>query len=194
MKRILTVFLFMTIPMVFTFGQKQYTPPDIITIPHIYLYGLDFTFTQIFGERPINTKYLRDTLFGVFSDRFIKEAPDLFRRRYEKEITVIQKPFVKPVSQELVPYLDSTTMAGFIRNYPLKETEGIGLVLLVKRMDKHFHRTDGAGVFFDIASRKPLKIYTLNGKAGGFGLDGYWWTSIEAMYSRLSWKILYNPY
>lgn len=64
--------------------------------------------------------------------------------------------------------------SSIIKEYELKESDGTGIILIAKTLDK----SEGRGIYelvvFDIATRDIITQKLVVGKARGFGLRNYW--------------------
>ena len=77
--------------------------------------------------------------------------------------------------RELLP-LDIDAL---VASYSLSDTQGTGIVIVARLLDKPMAEGYYDVVMFDIASRTILGVENVIGKAGGFGLRNYWARSIR---------------
>lgn len=108
-----------------------------------------------------------------------------FSRIIGKRVEVVIEPMLKVVTTSdytNLKSLDSTyeepKYADIIKNYNLSQTEGIGLVMVAKVLNKPMSKATYELITFDIATRDILSKREVTGKAGGFGLRNYWAGSV----------------
>jgi hypothetical protein len=164
---------------VYSFSQKHFTAADLYAVPAIHLCGLDFSHAQIYHEKPRNEEYLRKTLFGEYSTRFLTEETDLIHRKLDKEIHILPGFLPDTTSAREGSLKDTGDIFPILKKYRIAEPEGIGLVFIARVLSRKEHFTTFYGVFFDLASRKPLLVYEVKGKLGRGSVEQYWWYSIE---------------
>ena len=89
--------------------------------------------------------------------------------------------------EEMVEPSEITTndIAGIVRAYDLKHTEGIGLVYIMDRLVKAQQTGCLYVVFFDVSSRKILVAERIVVKAGGAGFRNYWFKPVKLATEKL---------
>ena len=60
----------------------------------------------------------------------------------------------------------------------MPQTEGVGVVLVAKLLNKPMSKATYELITFDISTREILSKREVSGKAGGFGLRNYWAGSV----------------
>ncbi|WP_297829769.1 hypothetical protein [uncultured Rikenella sp.] len=147
----------------------------------IYIYGVDYAPVKVWGAsespeqfvqafREINDlllhqadKYTYDRICGSASTTM---NLDPIRRRIDE----MNRDSIKINSAQTAP-LDVET---HLRSYALPESEGVGIILIAKLLDK----AQGCGTYyvvgFDVATREPIFVREITTKAGGFGLRNFW--------------------
>lgn len=145
-------------------------------------YGVDFSKTKAFGAYDTGAEF--KAVFGRINTLTINEwdkyNPGQFIDRpiAVKDITATALLNNQIDTMAVIAYSESTftteEIADMVRRYELKETTGMGLVIIGDLLNKSTGRGTFVVVCFDIATRKVLYSQSAVGKAKGFGLRNYW--------------------
>lgn len=146
-------------------------------------YGIDFSKTKTFGAAETGAQF-KDA-FTRINTLVIAEWPKYDPGKFLYKNIVLQDISVTTlVNNEINPSDIETTssgyrltdddIAGMVRRYDLKESEGTGLVIIGELLEKSTYLGGFYVVYFDIASREVLSSRQIIGKARGFGLRNYW--------------------
>jgi hypothetical protein len=165
-------------------AQKVYTYKDIVPIKTIMFYGIDFSNAEIIFESPRHQKIIKHRLYDDFNDEFLTDKSDKLKKCLDKQV-IYQEDIQKQresLKDTLLKMADSSDYQKVVKKYQLTEKEGIGLVFIVKCLDKRHQRVELCPVFFDIASKNVLWIRKTIGKGRNgpledrdpSGLDYYW--------------------
>jgi len=89
--------------------------------------------------------------------------------------------------EEMVTHSEITEadIATMVRNYKLKNEQGLGLVFVMDRLVKAQEVGCLYVVFFDVDSRKVLRSERLIEKAGGYGFRNYWFRPVKGAVDHL---------
>lgn len=156
-------------------------------VKSVNFYGVDYSLVKTFGvtesTADLVNAFLRiNELFQSEADKYavakwIPKPVSKFAIEVANEVNShigAESLSVSDTKHELTE--EQVTAA--VRNLPVKETEGTGMVVLAKMLNKPAQRGYYKVVFFDIASRRILLEGDTEGKVGGFGLRNYWARSI----------------
>ena len=139
---------------------------------------------EINFESPKHQNLIEHHLYDDFNDEFLTDKSDKLKKCLDKQFIYkedIQKQR-KSLKDTLLKMADSSDYQNVVKKYQLAEKEGIGLVFIVKSLDKRHQRVELCPVFFDIASKNVLWIRKTIGKGRNgpienrrpSGLDYYW--------------------
>lgn len=150
----------------------------------IYAYGVDYSYAKVYAADESVEQFAK--AFENINMLIITEPEKYdFSRIIGKRVEVVIEPMLKVVTTSdytNLKSLDSTyeepKYADIIKNYNLSQTEGIGLVMVAKVLNKPMSKATYELITFDIATRDILSKREVTGKAGGFGLRNYWAGSI----------------
>jgi hypothetical protein len=165
-------------------GQTVYRYGDIVPIKTIMFYGIDFSNAKIIFEPPKHQKIIKHHLYDDFNDEFLTDKFDKLKKYLGKQV-IYQADIQKQrevLKDTLLTMGDSSDYQKIVKKYQLTEKEGIGLVFIVKYLDKRHQRVELYPVFFDIATKNILWIRKTIGKGRNgpmedrepSGLDYYW--------------------
>jgi len=183
MKRLLFTLLLFSI-LGLASAQKVYTYGDIVPVKTIIFYGIDFSNAKIILESPKHQKIIEHILYDDFNDEFLTDKFDKLKKCLGKQFIYkedIQKQR-ESLKDTLLKMEDSSDYQKVVKKYQLTEKEGIGLVFIVKCLDKDHIRVELCPVFFDIATKNILWIRKVTGRGKNGpnenrypgGLDYYW--------------------
>ena len=146
----------------------------------IYFYGADFSEVRVFCATEDDDSFTKafvgiNTLFLTEKDKY--DLSHLFDKDVNVDINMMvdrisknTKPLVRVYTMEM----SSKPSAEFVASYELLQTEGVGVVLIARVLNK----VDAVGVYdfvvFDISSREVIYEIRAEGRAMGFGLRNYW--------------------
>lgn len=152
-----------------------------------YMYGVDFTHTNVYGAEE-SVEQFKNAFEGI-NMLFLTEPQKYdFSKIIDKRVELMIEPISKLNASNDFNGLktfsstyDAPEYSKVIKEYELKETEGVGIVLIAKLLNK----TENKGIYelitFDISTREILSTREVSGKARGFGLRNYWAGSIYSI-------------
>ena len=149
-------------------------------------YGIDFTKAKMVGPGFNNPMAIRDQFFKSWNELIIKENKKYDLGKFFKKKTVIFNidsvisRNSKVDINKLITYnpgvaeLKETDLKDIIKDYDIKNKEGLGLLLIVES----FNNIDKTGyfyiVFFDLSTKSVLLTKKISGKAKGSGFRNFW--------------------
>lgn len=150
-----------------------------------YVYGVDFSKVTVSGAKETEADFAQ--VFVKINMLLVSEPESYsFSRMLGKNVEVVLEPMLKKLEAcdytdmkrvtAVVPQLDENSM---VEDYVLPQTEGYGVVLVAKLLDKMRDKAFYDLVVFDIATRKILIQQEVSGGAGGFGLRNFWAASVR---------------
>ncbi len=151
----------------------------------MYCYGVDFSYAKVFAADETVEQFAK--AFSGVNLLFISEPDkyDMSHVFYNKSVENVIEPMLAVVTNcdysNLKTYSSKYEQPDYsviIKNYELPQTEGEGLILIAKLLDKPRGIAAYELVIFDIATREILIQREVTGKARGFGLRNYWAGSI----------------
>lgn len=157
-------------------------------IDEFTFYGVDYRLTRVLGAGEAPSSFVK--VFGRINMLMINEPKKYCPgKKSKKKVKGVSLSAVNERNETIDPntlVLDNTNVNTLtmeqiqeeIKALPIKETEGVGLVLLAELLDKtqataHYHV-----VYFDVATRNIIVSWEATGKAGGIALRNYWANSL----------------
>lgn len=145
-----------------------------------YVYGVDYTHAKVFAADESIADFTK--AFEGINMLLLSESDKYdFTRVLGKTANIVIEPIMKITAiadydnmMTLSNIYDEPNTAEIVKNYELPQTEGTGIVMIAKFLDKPNARATYDIVVFDIATRKILQEKEVIGEAGGFGLRNYW--------------------
>lgn len=149
-----------------------------------YVYGVDFTQVKVCAAEESEEQFAQ--VFESINMLFIAEpekydCSDMLKCR----TTIVIDPMMKLLSScdyaDLKVYsreFPEIDYAQCVKSYELPQTEGMGVVLIAKMLDKPNRLAIYNVVLFDIATREIIAQEEVAGYAGGFGLRNFWARSV----------------
>lgn len=150
----------------------------------VYTYGVDFTHAKVFGAKESVDDFAK--AFYDINMLLVTEADKYdFSRVVKQPVYIAIEPMLNITSEAtydnmktLSNIYDEPNCAEIIENYELPQTEGTGIVIIAKLLDKPNACATYDLVVFDIATRNILTKKETVGDAEGFGLRNYWARSV----------------
>lgn len=153
----------------------------------IYFFGVDYSKVKVLGsiESPAQFK----SAFMEINDLFYNEEKKYNVTKYFRKV-VVSNSFsavinrIGAMSEEEIKSSDPdyeisrSTLEDMIKTLPVKETEGVGLVIIAEKLDKSQLKGYYHIVYFDIKTRDLIDTWRANGKPRGFGVRNFWAGSI----------------
>lgn len=160
------------------------TVNDVFKSDEVFFYGLDLTKVKLTGSDGFrNKREIVDKYFIAWNQLLYKEQSKydiakFFRKNVEYKLDMIEKLNIEVSTKDLVIEtsfsLSPEDIDESVKKYPLKEKDGLGLILVVENLNKFSESGTFYIVFFDIASRNVLVSEKVVGSAGGIGFRNYW--------------------
>ncbi len=166
-----------------SYGQRR---SELRGISEVNCYGIDFSHVRIFDDRAGAERILE--VIGDLNALLLKERSK-YIRPLESELDLeVVRIDLEPTNQANRAVSLATAhhgdvyepraispeqIAASVRGLRLDQTEGTGLVILAQTLDKGASRGTFVFVLFDLASRRPISVWTQTGRAGGFGTRNY---------------------
>lgn len=146
-----------------------------------YVYGVDFTHAKVYAAEEsveqfaqafegINMLLITEPEKYDFSFMLDSYRTKLSLDPMMKLLSSCDYSDLKTYDREF-PEIDC---AQCVKSYELPQTEGMGVVLIAKLLDKPNKLAIYSVVIFDIATREIVAEMEVGGYAGGFGLKNYW--------------------
>lgn len=178
-----TVFIIACSLFFITLGAQEKSKTYIV-------YGIDYAHTKVHAADESVDEFAR--AFEAINSLLISE-PDKydFSRMVNSKVQVNIEPILKKLSTtdyaQLTTYstaIEPLDCAPIVAAYDLPHTEGIGVVLIAKMLNKAKDKATYDIVLFDIATREILIQREAVGDAGGFGLRNFWANSVYKILKR----------
>jgi hypothetical protein len=164
--------------------QTEAISPSYIPEGEINMYGVDYSFVQIYGANETPQQFAQafrdiNAIFTSEADKydfsyFTGKKVALYTAPTDALINNINWNYAYSSSQ--IPQKQS--VEEMIKRYNLPHSDGTGMVIIAWLLDK----SEGIGyydlVFFDIKTRKIIFDTTVTADAGGMSLRNYWANSI----------------
>ena len=149
-----------------------------------YVYGIDYSYAKVYAANESVEQFAK--AFENINMLIVTEPEKYdFSRIIGKRVHVVIEPMLKVLQScdyHNLKSLNSTykepQYATIIKNYNIPQTEGIGVVLIAKLLDKPISTASYELITFDIKTREILSKKEVSGRAGGFGLRNYWALSV----------------
>lgn len=145
-----------------------------------YVYGVDFTHAKAFAVDESVEEFAK-AFAGI--NMLLLSEPDKydFSLLMNRRVHTVIEPIYNLVSScdydgliSLNSTCDELDCAEIVKNYELPQTEGTGVVLIAKQLNKPQGKAYYYLVVFDVATREIISEQNVEGNAGGFGLRNYW--------------------
>lgn len=146
-----------------------------------YVYGVDFTHAKVYAAEE-SVEQFAQAFEGI--NMLLITEPEKYDFSFMLDsyrTTLSLDPMMKLLSS--CDYSDLKTYnrefpeidcAQCVKSYDLPQTEGMGVVLIAKMLDKPNRLAIYNVVLFDIATREIIAQDEVAGYAEGFGLRNYW--------------------
>lgn len=163
--------------------QERWKPTEEFTF-----YGIDYAQVRVFGAKESATKFVN--AFTTINQLLLAERHKYrFRHRTAKKRKEITLRAVHERNSAIDPeelmlwetngyMLSQEQLAEEVKILPVKEKEGIGLVVIAELLNKRRRCAHYHAVYFDIKTREIINARLLSGKARGFGVRNYWAHSV----------------
>lgn len=150
----------------------------------IYVYGIDYSYAKVYAAEESVEQFAKafediNMLIVLQSEKYD------FSRIMGKRVEVVIEPMMKVITTADYADLKSfnTTYeepiySEIVENYKLPQTEGVGVVLVAKLLNKPMGKATYELITFDISTREILSNREVSGETGGFGLRNYWARSV----------------
>lgn len=154
------------------------------TKSQLFVYGIDFSHAKVYAAEESVEQFAQ--AFEAINMLIATEPEKYdFSRVFDKRVEVVLEPMMEILST--CDYSDLKTLSTvsndvecveIIKHYVLPQTEGVGVVLIAKMLNKPQGNATYDLITFDIATREILTRKEVKGKAGGFGLRNFWARSV----------------
>lgn len=146
-----------------------------------YVYGVDFTQAKVFAATETiedfvqafeginmlllteSDKYALSEMLGFHYSTVLDPIMSINSNHDYSNLKIYNKENIAPIDY-----------ASLVKSYKLPQTEGTGVIIVAKLLDKPAAHASYCVVLFDIATRNIITTQNAIGKAGGFGLRNYW--------------------
>lgn len=146
----------------------------------VYVYGVDFTYAKVYAADE-SVEHFARAFEGI--NMLIVTEPNKydFSRIVGQRVETILEPMIKVVTscnyanlKTLNSTYDNPDYAAIVKSYELPQSEGVGVVLIAKFLNKPMAKASYELITFDINTREIIYQREVEGEAGGFGLKNYW--------------------
>lgn len=150
----------------------------------VFVYGIDFSPVKVYGtDEPVEqfAEAFKNINYLLITEREKYDFSKMLKAKVVVDIeTVMNKLSASDYSDMKVWNTDYADVdcASIVQNYALRQTEGTGVVLIAKILNKGVKKAVYELVLFDIATREILLQEEVVGEAGGFGLRNFWAASV----------------
>jgi hypothetical protein len=155
----------------------------------VVFYGMDFSLMRLTDAKKIDLEEKSDL------DRFFPGWISLFEKldyvkevkRYLRKSDFSYSPASVQSRYKFVPKdwvilddysINYDTLISVVKDYKLKEKEGLGFVIIIENFNKRQERGTMYMTFFDIAKKEVLWSTQVWGEPGGFGMTKYWLSTV----------------
>lgn len=168
-------------------SEPQFTPiqqPSHIPTGEIIMYGVDFSYVQIYGARE-STQQFSKAFLGINAIFKAEVKKFDFSILTQKEVAIYTYPtdkLIENINWDYVMNSNGTpqkqSVENIIKQYDLPHENGYGMVFIAWLLNKPEAKAYYDVVIFDIKTRKIIFDSTINAKAGGMSLRNFWATPI----------------
>ncbi|MBQ9138396.1 MAG: hypothetical protein IJX65_07165 [Alistipes sp.] len=145
---------------------------------------MDFTNVKVFAAEESEADFIKafdgiNLLFVSESDKY--HFPRLLGRECFVDIEMVMKLNPAGDYSKMKGYSRETKQIDYealVKGYTLSQSEGTGVIMVAKLIDKPAACATYNLIEFDIATRQILNQREVVGKARGFGLRNYWAYSV----------------
>ena len=157
--------------------------------------GIDFSLVQLIGKLGFkDPQKMRDQYFSAINLVVINEPKKYNLRevfnKYEVliDLTIVDHRNLQVDLEELVfntsreaSLINESDIQLIVDEYEFSESEGIGLVFIMQKLDKSIPKPLGTMfvTFIDFQTKKVLLTEKMSGRAGGFGMRNYWVRTVK---------------
>jgi len=166
-------------------------------------YGIDFSNVKLIGDKGFeDPEKIRDEYFNSINKIVVSESSkyDLHKTFYKTNVEIDsliieERNLQIDLETMLAGDVNSTSLINIddipliISEYNTEEKEGLGLVFIMKSLEKDDKKARMFVTFFDIKSKDVLLTQEFEGKAGGFGFRNYWARSVKNVLDQIE---IYN--
>ncbi len=166
-------------------------------------YGIDFSNVKLIGDTGFeDPEKIRDEYFNSINKVVVSESSKynlhktFYKTNVEIDSLIIEERNLQiDLETMLASDVNSTSLINIddipliISEYNTEEKEGLGLVFIMKSLEKDDKKARMFVTFFDIKSKDVLLTQEFEGKAGGFGFRNYWARTIKNVLDQIE---MYN--
>tara|TARA_B110000285_G_scaffold121611_1_gene137500 strand:- start:423 stop:1061 length:639 start_codon:yes stop_codon:yes gene_type:complete len=153
----------------------------------IFYYGIDFSNFGLYNPEKVGHEQIIMKFFPVWMNK-VHEAYSkgqiemILKKEVKKNFQQVQSRY-KLLRDEWIGFdkhtLETQQIQELVKDYKLKRTTGIGLVLIIENFNKEKENARVNYTFFDITSREILWSIETKGEATGAGMTNHWATAIK---------------
>lgn len=169
------------------FGQNKVSLEDV---DEVTFYGVDFSQVRIFGASEtydqfktafdgINNLFLTEPKKYKVSDFIDKDVNGINIEVAIKRLKLLDRKEFRTTNENYE--IDEDALNGIIKDLKIKESEGVGLILVAQMLNKAKNTGYFHVVYFDIKSREIIDSWLAGEKAKGFGLRNFWARSVYSV-------------
>lgn len=167
-------------------SAEEYTIDDLYDqdARKVY-YGIDFALVRLVGSSGFkDPAHIVDNYFSSINQKIVIERDKYdFSKVFWSKNYDIDLEMLADLNRSLNPYeivinssysVNDEQIKELVANYNPKNQEGIGLAIVMETWNKFNENAIMYFTFFDIKTRKVIKIDRKVGRASGFGIRNYW--------------------
>ncbi len=178
-------------------GQKtHHNTNDVYNSKELIFYGYDFSHFKLAEAKRLNDEKIKVAIPQWIDFVNQRKNEGTLQKMFKKEKVKFDFDYtlniIKTINEtELASIIKNTISADsiqtIINNYPIKEKEGIGFVIIVECFEKNKERSTAYFTFFDLATKKVLlSDYFGSNDADGYGLANHWGVGLNTLFTKYS--------
>lgn len=188
-------------------AQSKYTLADVRNARSMIWFGLDFSQARFYGPFEEKAK-IKDVTIPTWNGMFVTEKGMLAPGNDLKKLLGMSYVFIDLSvvndrnsgievgdlfgnNDNDKPAWNEDRVIKMIKKYDPKETDGIGLVLMVESYDKTTEMATVWVTYFDPAKKEVIRTRKYFGKAGGPGQTKHWNSAVVSILNELRKNSIY---
>lgn len=153
----------------------------------VYVYGVDYSSVKVYGAEE-TTEQFKNAFEGInrllMTEAKKYDFTDIVGDNNKLKLEMVLNSTKECDFSDIITLdkdIEPINIAEKIKNYPIKETSGVGFIVIATLLDKSTNKATYKVVLFDVGTREILKEEEFTSKAGGFGLRNFWAKTIYTL-------------